>query len=269
MALIRTLYKALLRPAAELSALGEPLRVRLPVLSSSSQWLQGSTQYEKDPPTPEQIIRALFPFLMNDDTLSGDNLNEIAPSTLRQIVRRRFRDKEGDVEERIDTAFSALRTLSEQLDLARCTVATRSGIEGTALICVEASSHFCGKTEHEPNSWLWLFQYRIRIRNEGQLPVQLLSREWTIRTIDGTIQAQVPRGSRGSSGVVGQQPILKPGESFEYASGTGLPLSRGSIEGSFQMAIMSGIPGVPGKDGHNGSFDAKVGCVPLRAHGEE
>lgn len=265
--LIRTLYRALLRPAAELSSLGQPLRVRLPVLSSASQWLQGLHQYEKNPPEPQQIVRLLFPFLANDDgglwrgeELWGANVTEISSATLRDVVRRRFRDEQGDIDTRVNDAFAAMRALAEQLVLARSMVVTRSGIEG-AQVCVEASSFFCGKTEREPNSWLWLFQYRIRIHNEGRLPVQVLSREWLIRTGDGITQAHVPRGSPG---VVGQQPVLQPGESFEYASGTPLPSPSGSIEGSLQMAVVASMAELDAA-GHDGAFDVPVGCLPLHA----
>src|SRR6478752_10111025 len=63
----------------------------------------------------------------------------------------------------------------------------------------------------------WFFHYTVRITNEGEETVQLLSRHWIIT--DGTGQTEEVKGP----GVVGQQPVLPPGESFQYSSGCPLP----------------------------------------------
>ena len=80
---------------------------------------------------------------------------------------------------------------------------------------------------------VWAFEYRIRVRNDGDVPVQLLGREWCIRNADGSIHGHVPKGSPG---VVGETPVLQPKQAFEYASGTTFNTAGGSVEGSFQMA---------------------------------
>ena len=69
----------------------------------------------------------------------------------------------------------------------------------------------------DPGANRWFFAYTIRIANEGSETVQLLSRHWIITDGDGDVQEV-----RGA-GVVGKQPVIEPGESFEYTSGTPLP----------------------------------------------
>jgi ApaG protein len=75
----------------------------------------------------------------------------------------------------------------------------------------------------------WFFLYTIRITNEGQHTVQLISRHWIIT--DALGQVQEVRGK----GVVGKQPVLDPGESFEYTSGCELKTPFGSMRGTYQM----------------------------------
>jgi len=77
------------------------------------------------------------------------------------------------------------------------------------------------------NHYVWA--YRVRIENRGAATVQLRNRHWVITDALGRIQEV-----RGA-GVVGEQPVLKPGESFEYTSGTPLPTPSGIMEGTYQM----------------------------------
>ena len=97
---------------------------------------------------------------------------------------------------------------------------------------VEATSSFRGSGAQGAGK-VWAFEYRIRVRNDGDVPVQLLGREWCIRNADGSIHGHVPKGSPG---VVGETPVLQPKQAFEYASGTTFNTAGGSVEGSFQMA---------------------------------
>jgi ApaG protein len=82
----------------------------------------------------------------------------------------------------------------------------------------------------------WFFYYTIDIANEGTETVQLISRRWIITDADG--QTQEVRGL----GVVGQQPLLEPGESFEYTSGCPLGTSSGMMQGTYQMVNAEGDP---------------------------
>jgi ApaG protein len=80
-----------------------------------------------------------------------------------------------------------------------------------------------------PNTGLYAFTYTIRIENVGEAPARLLRRRWIIS--DGNGKEEVVEGA----GVVGQQPHLGPGETFEYTSWVPLPTPIGTMKGSFLM----------------------------------
>ena len=80
----------------------------------------------------------------------------------------------------------------------------------------------------------YVFAYTITIRNAGSLAAQLISRHWIITDSQGLVQEV-----RGL-GVVGTQPLLQPGESFEYTSGTSIATPVGTMRGSYQMLAADG-----------------------------
>jgi len=80
----------------------------------------------------------------------------------------------------------------------------------------------------------FVFAYKIRIVNNGSMSAQLISRHWIIT--DAENQVQEVRGL----GVIGEQPTLKPGESFEYSSGSSLTTSVGTMRGTYQMVAEDG-----------------------------
>jgi ApaG protein len=84
-----------------------------------------------------------------------------------------------------------------------------------------------------PQAGKWFFLYTITIANNGQETVQLLSRHWIIT--NGAGQVEEVQGE----GVVGEQPILGPGESFTYTSGCPLNTASGTMEGTYQMVTQS------------------------------
>ena len=88
--------------------------------------------------------------------------------------------------------------------------------------------------QSQPELGRYAFSYTVTIRNQGQLPAKLLSRHWIITDGDGRVQEV-----RGA-GVVGEQPVLKPGEAFEYTSGTPLHTPSGIMVGTYQMEKPSG-----------------------------
>ena len=85
--------------------------------------------------------------------------------------------------------------------------------------------------QSDPDSGQWLFAYHITIRNTGEQTVQLISRHWVITNGEGKVEEV-----RGP-GVVGYQPILKPGEEFEYTSGCPLTTPVGTMHGEFNMVV--------------------------------
>jgi ApaG protein len=78
-----------------------------------------------------------------------------------------------------------------------------------------------------PEQGLYVFSYTITITNVGEVPAQLISRTWNVNDANG--HTEKVKGL----GVVGQQPLLKPGQAFEYTSGTRLRTPTGTMHGSF------------------------------------
>ena len=102
--------------------------------------------------------------------------------------------------------------------------------------------------ESSQDDQIYSFAYTVTIRNEGPLPVQLVARHWLIDDAKG--QRQEVRGL----GVVGHQPLLRPGESFEYTSGARLGSPVGSMQGSYFLIT---------EDAH--WFEAPIAIFSLQA----
>lgn len=99
-----------------------------------------------------------------------------------------------------------------------------------------------------PESNRYVFAYTVTITNSGDVPAKLLTRHWVIT--DANNKTQEVRGE----GVVGQQPHLSPGTSFEYTSGTILETPVGMMRGSYQMRADDGT-----------EFDAEIPAFTLSA----
>ncbi len=92
--------------------------------------------------------------------------------------------------------------------------------------------HIAEQSDEADNRFV--FSYTITVANDGENTVQLLGRHWIIT--DSNNQVQEVRGK----GVVGEQPVIKPGQSFEYTSGTVLSTPVGTMTGSYQMVAEDG-----------------------------
>jgi len=112
-------------------------------------------------------------------------------------------------------------------------------------IRVEVQSAF-RPDRSDPSAGRWLFTYTVRISNEGQLPARLVSRHWIITDANGE------RDEVQGDGVVGHQPHLTPGESFDYTSFCILKTEHGSMRGSYRMVRDDGS-----------TFDAAIAPFPL------
>ena len=100
-------------------------------------------------------------------------------------------------------------------------------------VTVEPKAVFLAE-QSDPAKNQYVFTYTITITNTGDVAAQLVSRHWIIT--DGDHKVQEVKGL----GVVGQQPMLKPGESFEYTSGASIPTAVGTMQGSYQMMAADG-----------------------------
>lgn len=103
----------------------------------------------------------------------------------------------------------------------------------TRNITVSVQPYFL-EEQSAPDAGHFVWAYHVRIQNDGAQTVQLLTRHWMITDSQGRMQEV-----RGE-GVIGKQPVLRPGEAFEYASGTPLATASGIMMGSYQMQSESG-----------------------------
>lgn len=106
------------------------------------------------------------------------------------------------------------------------------------------------EAQSEPEEQRYVFSYTITIRNEGTQPAQLVSRHWLITDSNG--KTQEVRGK----GVVGEQPHLRPGQSFRYSSGAIIATPVGTMQGSYQMRSDEGL-----------TFDAPIPAFRLAMPG--
>ena len=88
--------------------------------------------------------------------------------------------------------------------------------------------------QSSPADERFVFAYNVTITNAGDVPAKLMTRHWVITDANGHIQEV------HGEGVVGEKPYLRPGESFEYTSGTVLETPVGSMQGSYQMVTDDG-----------------------------
>jgi ApaG protein len=126
-------------------------------------------------------------------------------------------------------------------DLAPMSEAITNGIR------VEVLSQYSPENS-QPQQGGWVFQYTVRITNQGDDTVQLLSRHWIIT--DAFDRTEEVKGD----GVVGQQPVLAPGESFKYSSWCPLKTASGMMRGTYQMTGAKGD-----------SFDIEIAPFALKS----
>jgi ApaG protein len=100
--------------------------------------------------------------------------------------------------------------------------------------------------QSDPDRQHFVFAYTIRITNTGTVAAKLLSRHWVITDADSRVQEV------NGEGVVGQQPTIRPGETFEYTSGASLATAVGTMRGTYQMVAADGT-----------AFDAEIPSFTL------
>jgi ApaG protein len=108
------------------------------------------------------------------------------------------------------------------------------------------SAFIDGQSDEDSNRYV--FAYTVTIHNAGLIPAKLVTRHWIITDSNG--KKQEVKGE----GVVGEQPYLRPGEAFQYTSGTMLETPVGTMHGSYQMVADDGT-----------EFDAEINVFTLAA----
>ena len=114
-------------------------------------------------------------------------------------------------------------------------------------IRVEVLSRYSPENS-QPGQNAWIFQYTVRITNQGAETVQLISRHWIIT--DALEHVEEVKGP----GVVGEQPVLQPGQSFKYSSWCPLKTPTGRMHGTYQMVRAGGT-----------QFDIEIAPFALKA----
>ena len=145
-------------------------------------------------------------------------------------------DEEDDRRQRLDYALTALRVLSSQLSLAERTRRSGGTQECNGIVVETAvTPHTDGVAaaspsgSADPDPGVFRYCYRVRVENHGTSSVRLVGRHWKFRTKDGALASTVPRWGKG---VVGMEPVLEPGDAYEYYSGLTLPTREGTLEGA-------------------------------------
>jgi ApaG protein len=99
-------------------------------------------------------------------------------------------------------------------------------------VAVRVVTSYLPDQSEPPKRWVWAYQ--IEIENRGEATVQLISRRWTITDAMGRVEEVE------GPGVVGEQPVLHPGQSHSYVSGCPLGTPSGSMVGSYRMQVEGG-----------------------------
>lgn len=103
----------------------------------------------------------------------------------------------------------------------------------TASVTVRVSVSFLPE-QSEPARGRWFWAYHIRLENDRTTPVRLLTRRWIIT--DGRGARHIVEGE----GVIGEQPLIAPGDAYDYVSGCPLTTPSGAMQGSYRMADVAG-----------------------------
>ncbi|TNG00271.1 MAG: Co2+/Mg2+ efflux protein ApaG [Gammaproteobacteria bacterium] len=116
-------------------------------------------------------------------------------------------------------------------------------------IDVDAKPNYIA-AQSDPEQDRYVFSYTITIQNTGNIPARLMTRHWIITNANGEVQEVK------GDGVVGEQPLLRPGEGYQYTSGTIMETPVGSMRGSYQMVAEDGT-----------QFDAEIPTFTLAVPG--
>jgi ApaG protein len=163
---------------------------------------------------------------------TGPSAKHIAPRPVAKLVEERWYHGESGASVQ-DTTEALMPEFKNQPEFKKQSLHASASEAVTNNIRVEVESQYA--PEHsQPFQNHWFFYYTVRITNEGEEKVQLLSRHWIITEDSGhTEEVKGP-------GVVGEQPVLGPGETFQYTSGCSLKTATGVMHGTYEMVTGDG-----------------------------
>lgn len=220
---ISAVYRALFRCNRQLQAAGQALEIRTPLDKEAYR----TTNYSwvvNESASREDILELMLP-----NILEVPSSGTFTPEALRTCIRANFAaSKDAPIQKQgqlLDQAFGALRVLSEQMHMQQC-----SSLAVTDGIRVDVTSAYIGKVPVNATRTRNVFTYRVRITNVGDSKAQLMSRQWVIQDDKGKTVDEV-----AGPGVVGNTPLLKPYDCFQYYSSAMLDSMEGAMHGSFQM----------------------------------
>ena len=245
----KAIARGVLRESRALTRTGSSLRLTDPPTSEALVKRHGTGSYTT-PPTPQQLQGVTFP----GAPFAAAGLPTCVELFGRDIVallRTCFRDPAAA--QSLDAGLRHLSSLTRLRARAPLHSLTRTAQPGGggAVVEVEVATRalFSAPAHLALAAGHWRHAYRVRLRNAGAVPVQLLTRHLVFTdTRQGSIV--VPYGSPG---VVGAAPTLAPGQAFEYVSSVALGTPGGVMRGSYGMVAENGAV-----------FDAELGAVELR-----
>lgn len=221
---ICAVYRAFFRYNRHLQAAGQQLELRAPLdkeayRTASYAWVVNESA------SRQELVELLTSF----DILEVPEAGVFSPEALRTCIRANFAaSKAAPLEQQgelLDQAFGALRILSEQMHMQDCT--SDSVTDG---IKINVTSAYIGEVRVSTVATKNLFTYRVRVTNVGDNKAKLMGRQWIIQDDKGKVVDQIT-----GPGVVGNTPLLKPYDCFQYYSSAMLDSLQGAMHGSFQM----------------------------------
>ncbi|GAX76764.1 hypothetical protein CEUSTIGMA_g4211.t1 [Chlamydomonas eustigma] len=233
--LVQRVYRALLRQAKQLE--GHDLIA--PLVAGSSQW--GTHRFTKADSAASDVLKDLAPGL-DLDLLSAEHSTTTSMGSawgregmpLRQLISAAFRAQLLAPHEKqarlVEEAFRVLRILLEQRYLFRCSSSCVT--EG---VKVDVTAKFDQTAKDFRGEQVHVYTYRVRVTNLREEPIRVLGRSWTIKNDRGQPRVHIPLDPNNA--VVGQQPLLPTGHTFEYFSGTDLDTISGLQSGALLVDV--------------------------------
>jgi ApaG protein len=255
-AVLRAVYRSLVRESKKLGRAGTTLRLADPLPMDKLAVLYGRGSFEdapspssssspsSSPSSPSALQERLFGSTKPFEAVGLGQATAFSGADILAVVRAAFRPSTPSTSTSTsptslhpaDAALRILASFNNLKALQPCRTRTVTTHEGSgAQIAVEVSTAPIAALPPvlAAAAKLWAFAYRVRVTNMGPVPVRILGRHWIFADSAGGV-IEVPHGSPG---IVGHTPLLAPGSTFSYMSGTQLAAPAGTMRGSLQVEV--------------------------------